>query len=297
MLFIHPVWEKFGGELSDYIPVGVPIAIGYLAQYLIQHGHKVKVHDEELEILTEENLKKLVADLPKPYVFGISVMTASAARTYELIKMLKEIYPDCIVVIGGVHPTALPEEGLRNGADYVFRGESEIPLLDFYNKVRNGEDPRTVSNISYINSDGKVVHNPEKDLMRDLDEVKEFPFHLFDVKNPRYRAWYISRSRGCPYKCNFCSQRLITGKTLRFHSTERVIKLIKYLVYEIGVDYVSFTDDIFTIKGNNFRKELYNLCDRVIKEGLHKKTAFYIQTRADAVDEEMLVKLKSANFL
>ena len=49
MLFIHPVWERFGGELSDYIPVGVPVAIGYLAQYLIQHGHKVKVHDEELE--------------------------------------------------------------------------------------------------------------------------------------------------------------------------------------------------------------------------------------------------------
>ena len=297
MLLIHPVWERFGGELSEYIPVGVPVAIGYLAQYLIQHGHKVKVHDEELETLDQEKIKNLIIDLPKPYVFGISVMTASAGRAYELIGWIKKLLPDSIVLLGGVHPTALPEESLENGADYVFRGESEVPLLQFYDKLRNGEDPTAVSNISYINAENEIVHNPEKDLLRDMDEIEPFPYHLFDYKNPRYRAWFITRSRGCPYKCNFCSQRLITGKTVRYHSTERIIGLIKFLINEVGVDYISFTDDIFTLRSNVFKNDLFELCDRIIKEGLHKKTVFYVQTRADAIDEEILLKLKSANII
>ena len=164
MLFIHPIWERFGGPLSEYIPVGVPVAIGYLAQNLIQHGHIVKVHDEELELLDEAKIKKIVADLPKPYVFGISVMTASAGRAYYLTKVLKKLFPDSIVLLGGIHPTALPEEGLENGADYIFRGESEKPLLKFYEELRAGEDVRDVSNISYIDENGEAIHNAESDL-------------------------------------------------------------------------------------------------------------------------------------
>ncbi len=297
MLFIHPIWERYGGELSEYIPVGVPVAIGYLSQYLIQHGHKVKVHDEEIEILDEEKIKEVVVDLPKPYVFGISVMTASAGRSYELIKMIKKLFPDSIVLLGGIHPTALPEEGLENGADYVFRGESEKPLLNFYDKLRSSQSVKNVSNISYIDDDGKIIHNPESDLMRNLDEIDAFPYHLFDYKNKRYRSWYITRSRGCPYRCNFCSQRLITGKTVRYHSTERIIKLIKTLVTDIGVEHILFTDDIFTIIGTRFKNDLFELCDRIIEEGLHKKVSFYVQTRADAVNEEILLKLKAANII
>ena len=87
MLFIHPIWERFGGELSEYIPVGVPVAIGYLAQYLIQHGHKVKVHDEELTILDEEknlicsDIDRLLGSIIlKPFDFKLLIKSPSLIK-------------------------------------------------------------------------------------------------------------------------------------------------------------------------------------------------------------------------
>jgi len=110
LLFINPAQEKFGGFLSRYIPVGIPVAIGCLAAYLKKHGIKVRVVDEELVDITPSVLRQLVDGLEKPYIFGLSCLTAHVVRAYQLAEMIKAEFPDAIVVAGGLHPTALPEE-------------------------------------------------------------------------------------------------------------------------------------------------------------------------------------------
>ncbi|HWN16429.1 MAG TPA: cobalamin-dependent protein, partial [Candidatus Dormibacteraeota bacterium] len=126
MLFINPAQEKFGGFLSRYIPVGIPVAIGCLAAYLKKHGVKVRVVDEEIVDITPSVLRELVDGLERPYMFGLSCLTAHVVRAYQLARMIKAEFPDSIVVAGGLHPTALPEEALETGdIDYVVRGEGE----------------------------------------------------------------------------------------------------------------------------------------------------------------------------
>jgi hypothetical protein len=82
MLLIHPVKEKFGGFLSRYVPVGIPVALGCLSAYLTKHGIKTKVIDEELAEVTPSTLHELTKGLEKPYIFGLSLLTAHAVRGY-----------------------------------------------------------------------------------------------------------------------------------------------------------------------------------------------------------------------
>src|SRR5687767_15612934 len=108
MLLINPAQEKFGGFLSRYVPVGIPVAIGCVAAHLQAHGVTVRVVDEEIVDITPSVLRELCAGLEQPYVFGLSCLTAHVVRAYQLAAMIKAEFPDSIVVAGGLHPTALP---------------------------------------------------------------------------------------------------------------------------------------------------------------------------------------------
>ena len=133
MLLINPATHPFGGFLSRYVPVGIPVSIGMISAYLEAHGITCRVHDEEIEKLNPLSLSEKVSELEKPYIFGLSCLTAHVARGYEIAEMIKSEYPDSIVVFGGLHPTTLPEEALKTGhVDYVVRGEGEEIMLQLY---------------------------------------------------------------------------------------------------------------------------------------------------------------------
>ena len=76
----------------------MPAAIGILSAYLEKHGHKTNVVDDEMEMITEDNIEVHVQNLNKPYVFGITVLTAQVYRAYHIAKMLKKKYPDVKLV-------------------------------------------------------------------------------------------------------------------------------------------------------------------------------------------------------
>ena len=121
--------QKLGG-FSRYVPISVPIGIGYLAANLIKHGKTAKILDEEVVGADEAVLENYVKDLVKPYIFGISCLTAGIARGHELAEIIKKKYPDSIVIIGNVHPTVMPEDVLKDkNADIVVRGEAEETLV------------------------------------------------------------------------------------------------------------------------------------------------------------------------
>ncbi len=290
MLLINPATEQFGGMFSRYVPVGIPVATGTLAAYMMKFGHKVNVADEELGKLDENNVEELVMGLPKPYVFGISILTAQAARTYHLIKMLKTKYSDCSVVVGGIHPTALPDEALNNGADFVVRGEGEVTLLKLYETIRGGSTAyEKIDGLSF-KRDG-VIHNTcEAKLIENIDEIPIFPYELFE--HPKYDMGFITSSRGCPYKCSYCSQRLMTGLTYRFKSPERIVEELDILINKYKQNHIVFYDDNFSFK----KKRVIDVCEAIVKSGLHKKAGFFVQTRADNLYEDIMPYLKEANF-
>ena len=131
MLLINPATEKFGGFLSRYVPVGIPVAIGYLAAYLEKFDIRCNVVDEEIFDITPEVLRAKTEGLETPYIFGISCLTAHVGRGYQIAEMIKAEFPGSITVFGGLHPTTLPDEALKTGyVDYVVRGEGEKTIIE-----------------------------------------------------------------------------------------------------------------------------------------------------------------------
>ena len=86
----------------------------------------------------------------------------------------------------------------------------------------------------------------------------------------------IAAARGCPYKCNYCSQRLLTGLTYRWHSVERVVEMLDILINKYNQDYVNFYDDNFSVN----KRRVKELCEGIVAKGLHEKAIFRIHNIA-----------------
>lgn len=275
MLFINPATEKFGGFFSRYVPVGIPVAIGCVSAYLEKHGIRCGVLDEEMVDITPSALAEALVGLEKPYIVGIHCLTAHVGRGYQIARLVKSEYPDATVVLGGLHPTALPEEPLRTGyVDYVVKGEGEQIMLQLYKAIRGDGDPTEVLGVSYKRGN-QYFHNPEAPLIADINDIPMFPYHLFT--HPKYDMGFMTTSRGCPYRCSYCSQRLMTGTTYRYKSAEKIVDELDVLVNTYKQKHVSLYDDNFCLQ----RKRVHTLCDMLIDSGLSKKVTISVQTRAD----------------
>jgi len=293
MLLINPAAQKFGGFLSRYVPVGIPVAIGCISAYLEQHGIRCRVVDEEILDVTPSVLRDSVEGLERPYIIGLSCLTAHVGRAYKIARMIKADFPDATVVVGGLHPTSCPEEALNTGAiDYVVRGEGEEVMLRLYRAIRGQGDPTKILGVSFVR-DGAIHNNPEAPLIPEINDIPNFPYHLFE--HPKYDMGFLTTSRGCQYRWSYCSIRLMTGQTFRYKSAERIIEEIDLLVGKYHQKAIVFYDDNFCTKASR----VHELCNMIIGRGLHEKVDFSVQTRADNVlqaGEDLIRNMAEAGF-
>ena len=290
MILIHPKSTKFG-IFDRYVPLSVPIGIGCLAGYLIQKNKKVKIINEHITPIADKMLQEVVKGLEAPYIFGISSVTACISRSYEIAEIIKNLYPDSKVILGGIHPTVLPDEVLsNNNIDFVVRREGEEILNELYETIKRDGEFSTIKGLSF-KSESQIIHNAEAGLP-DLNTVPLFPYYLFEEHIDRYNFGFIASSRGCPYDCIFCSQRCISGRSYRYIPTEKAIEQIDLLINKYNQKHINFVDDNFTAN----RKRFKELMEEMINRKFYEKVTFDCQTRADAVNEEILSLLKKAGF-
>ena len=279
--------------INKFIYASFPTGLGFLAGYLREKNlASVKIVDENIDPLNDENLTKEIKSLKHPKIIGISVLTINSKRAFQLAKNIKEIDSNITIVLGGVHPTVLPEECLKEGVDVIVRGEGEVTLSELYDAIANDIPISKIKGISYREGT-RIIHNPDRELTP-LDDIPLFPYDLFEKNLNKYRDFgTIITSRGCPYNCIFCSQRAISGGKYRFVPSERIIEELNILINKYHQKNILFMDDNLSVN----KKRLIDLCNAIIDNGFHKKAGFIAQLRGDSVDYELLRKMKKANFV
>ena len=276
---------------QPFLPIAAPIGVASLMAVAERDGLPVRLVDEQIE---QEDLVKLLCrmtgDMQPPYIFGFSVLTAAYLPALRAAKRLKDIYPDCVVCFGGPHPTALPEEVLaRPQVDVVVRGEGDAVFSELYRRLKSRSALDGLPGVSYRRGE-EILLGPPPELILDLDSLPHLPYHHF--ANGPYDMGFVMSSRGCPYRCIFCSNRVTTGKRYRFRNCESVLDDLVLLSGKYAQRHIGFFDDNLLVD----KPRVYQLIEGIHRLGLDKKSAFAFQARGDNVDRELLRELRAANF-
>ena len=194
----------------------------YILEGLTPKEHEVTIVEEETEPIDLDQDCDLV---------GISCMTANAPRSYDLCREFKN--RGKTVILGGVHPTILPDEALQH-ADSVVIGEAEGVWETLLGDFQNNQLKKTYHDP--INDLGKYIHKDFKKIFQ----------------SRRFSLIPILTTRGCPYHCDFCCVTNLFGEKIRHVPIENVVRDIK----ESGSKRFIFLDDNI-IGSPKYAKELF----------------------------------------
>ncbi len=290
ILLINPpnfIWQDKDRKRVDF-----PIGLGYLGAMLKMEGFEVEGLDilmegfyQEFEPkdgkirfgLTDEQIKQRIDDF-KPDVVGISNMFSNGFfSAIRLARMVKDIDPDIIVLLGGNHASTLPEDCLRRSqgsVDFVVIGEGDYTTGILLRAISRGADLSRIPGIAYIQEDGNSVVNPFIEPIHNVD-ILPYPDRLMfsiykyseigrphgdDLRFTPYTT-FVS-SRGCPFHCTFCAAFNVHGRTYRPRNPDLVLDELEYLVKEMGVREIHFEDDNLTYDRERAKKIFQGMIDR-----------------------------------
>ena len=272
-----------------------PLGLLYMATSVRDNHHEVAVFDVDGFQPGLPELVNAVADY-RPDVVGIPVFTQrytlQAVRTAA--REIRNRLPAARIVLGGPHPTALPEQTLEwyPETDFVLRGEADHTFCDLLSQLESNTAAPEVPGLCY-RTDGRFVSFPVGKPPQDLDAIpipdrkllwENFRNGVYWRIDSKGLADHIMTSRGCPFDCNFCFK---VERGCRFRSPDKVVEELLYLA-SLGVKEVHFEDDLFTIKN----ARTVEICRKIRDAGL--KLHLKVRSRVDTIDPEMLSEMKKS---
>jgi len=236
--------HSFASPYVERLPLMGPVL---LATLLERRGHDVAVYSENV---TGSVLDDPAAfdDLCEADYVGVSVLTPSARRGYRIAEAVRARSGRPRIVFGGVHASFRPREALRYG-DFVVVGEGESIIADI---VEGRADPGILR--------GRPVQDLDALPLPDYDLIRGFSQAWASRGSKALYSFPIATSRGCPYRCRYCSVTAMFGRRVRTRSAERVIEDVRTL-YERGYRRFFFYDDNFTADRRRVRRILDGLRD------------------------------------
>ncbi|MFC1585327.1 B12-binding domain-containing radical SAM protein [Fibrobacterota bacterium] len=281
-----------------------PIWLCYVAGVLEDEGHEVKVIDS---CASEYDLDQTmeITQAFKPDIAVLDTSTPSILSDVKTGADIKEMLPDCFVVLMGTHPSALPEEtlSLNAGIDAVAVGEADYIIRDLAEALLKADHRKLQSESLYRDGvlsavkgiayryDTHIKVNERRELVKDLDEIpfvsRVYKKHL-DVKKyffaaSDYPEVQIMTSRGCIARCTFCVYpQTIHQKKYRMRSPENIVDEFEWItgnlpeVREVGIE-----DDTFT----GSQKRVIEFCRQKIERRI--KLKWYCNVRIDLKLETM----------
>ena len=290
VLLVNPSMnmQKLGrfAELLEPMP---PTGIAYIAGALVHAGFHTRAIDMFAEKLTAVQVVER-AQRFAPDLIGMTVLTPSAPTCEKLARMLREALPGVKIVWGGVHADVFAKDILRAGtADFVVHHDGEDTIVELAQAMQAGErDFGRVDGLTWMDG-SEPVTNKTRALRRDLDSLPYpawdlFPYHRYgllpfaDADKP---VLTMTGSRGCPYRCDYCSL-LHSGKVYRRRDPIKIVDEYEHLVDRYGVKQIGFVDPIFPL----VIKDLKPLCEEMVARKLDQRCQWLSETRADRLDED-----------
>lgn len=284
-------------SLSSYAygqPRTVPLGICYLASALIEKGHQVKLIDMRLKGYDYSYLKNLLKKI-KPPLVGISATSFDYPGAKEVLRLIKEISPKIITIVGGTHISLAGEDVIKSSkVDIVLKGEGEKVLPKIVNCLEKNKSLSTCEGIMYKTKNGRIIDKRDKKkFIFDLDSLSFPRLDLLPLDKYRVAGKLlipIMTSRGCPYNCIFCTNWQTHGKAFRKRSPTNVVDEIEYAIKKYETKNFNVMDDNFAFE----KKRAIDICQEIIKRKLNITWQCDQGIRADMADEELFFIMKES---
>jgi len=290
VLLINPPWrikpKSLWSEISGVFP---PLGLGYIASLLRANRISVEILDLNALQKPPETLWDFLKDRSYQWI-GITATTNLIPSAKKLAQIAKASIPTAKIIMGGIHPSTLPEEILSwQEVDFVVRGEGELTALELI----QGKAEETIKGLSY-KKDGNIIHNPDREFIPNLDTLAFPAWDLLPIKNymptlggyKKLPAVSLITSRGCSGACSYCNN--FFGRKVRKRSPENVVQELEMLVKDYGIKEIYFYDDSFTEQPS----KVIELCKQMVKANLNLSWSCFAQI--NIINQDLLRAMKQA---
>lgn len=254
---IRPVPKKIKFLLVMFAPYRtVQMQIAALSAFLKECGCEVSYL--ELIIFSGDTLEKFKAAIKtavlksQPDLVGFSSYDMNYHLIVEAARYIKGIRPDTKIIVGGHNATLAPDDYMQiDAVDYVCLGEGEPVLNDLLCAMSLGGDMETIKGLYFRRSDKKIIRNPARNLVEDLDVLPNLDRMIVDAQQREIDYLPMFVGKGCPYSCTYCANNDMKNiypnqnKYVRYRSPENIINEIMECKKNYEFKYVYFYDDIF----------------------------------------------------
>ena len=268
VLLLHPNYHSGGAEIAGNWP---PAWVAYLAGALKQAGYTdLRFIDAMTNDLSEDAVRRILAE-EKPDVIGATAITPSIYKAERLLQIAKEIHPQAVTVLGGIHATFMYNQVLTEAPwiDTIVRGEGEEIFVELIRAIDAGRWPsqrKEIKGLAYLDGD-QVVATPAAPTVKNLDSISpdwsvlEWQKYIYIPMNKRVAI--PNMARGCPFTCSFCSQWKF-WRDYRIRDPKKVVDEIETLVREHDVGFFILADEEPTIN----KKKFVAFCEELISRNL-----------------------------
>jgi len=265
LLFVNPYFKN-----KVYAPT---LGLGFLATYIKNHVDcEVEIIEPVKERLDRHHLLEKIKNIN---YLGLTCYTESRFQCFDFAEQAKKINPNCKIIVGGPHATALDVEILKHYSfiDIVVRREGEEVLL----KILKNYPLDQINGITW-RKDNEVVQNYDQVLEENLDlfyldysfiypEIYKWKDNEIPYKFQRLKNLPIIASRGCPFRCAFCAASRQWAGIWRGVSPDKLFEEIKFLVNRYEIRYFRFYDALFI----GDEAQIFKFCDLLEQYGLDIK--------------------------
>lgn len=250
VVLIYPKSEEDSMKL-------IPLNLLSISIPLINEGFQVEIIDQRYEPLFFARLEDLIDK--KVLCIGISCITGTQIKSViEIMNFIKE-RKNIPIVLGGQHPTILPEQTLKTSlADYIIISDGELPFIKLIRAIKNDESAENIKGVC-SKKDGNIIINQPDHRANYLNKIKykKIPYNIINKYN-NFNIIPIETSFGCTSNCAFCIEKILHPNLILL-PVNNVVLMIKDAL-KAGAKVINFIDDNFFIEKRRI-EELFKKCE------------------------------------